>query len=372
MASGLQAAQEKQLKEVGRSEELKAQQAAQAVAEDAIAAIEATTISPTDLFATVEEKVTAVTSQVDLADGCNTDFSPNLVSLVSMYMSAITNPTGAVLSGLQLLNNTLDIKPPGFGLPEIDLDLGLPNISLPSLDFDISLGGGFDVNSMLKGAANLFAIPPIGNCGTLLPDIGEGASKIAGELETGLKEGESGGFVNPGRHLGNKFIKEEFDKLGNPIQVVITKGGPAVIAQSAPRTQAKPATLGTFEPPGYAGGGLQDNTSKPPVYGATEEILAKIKGEVEDPIFAELVNAKPNKFVNNRLQANKNTDVKAFANGTAYVEQGGLKIAVIKENDGAYIKKNDTDGVQRIGIPEGDGPPRNDIDIEIILNPDNE
>ena len=50
MASGLQAAQEKQLKEVGRSEELKAQQAAQAVAEDAIAAIEATTISPTDLL----------------------------------------------------------------------------------------------------------------------------------------------------------------------------------------------------------------------------------------------------------------------------------------------------------------------------------
>ena len=125
---------------------------------EAIAAIEATAISPTDLFATVEEKTEAVTSQVDLADGCNTDFSPNLVSLVSMYMSAITNPTGAVLSGLQLLNNTLDIKPPGFGLPEIDLDLGLPNISLPSLDFDISLGGGFDVNSMLKGAANLFAI----------------------------------------------------------------------------------------------------------------------------------------------------------------------------------------------------------------------
>ena len=215
--------------------------------------------------------------------------------------SAITNPTGAALSSLQLLMNDLVIKPPGFGLPDIDIDLGLPNISLPSLDFDISLGGGFDVNSMLKGAANLFAIPPIGNCGTLLPDIGEGASKIAGELETGLKEGESGGFVNPFKNLGNKFTKEEFDKDGNPIIVVITKGAPAIIAQSAPRTQAKPATLGNIEPPGYAGGGLQSNETKPPVYGADEETLAKIKGEVEDPVFAELVKQKPSTSVSTGL-----------------------------------------------------------------------
>ena len=195
---------ESELKKVRRSEELKAQQAAQAAASEAIAAIDATAVNPSDLFATVEEKTTAVTTQVELGDACNTDFSPKLASIASLMMSAITNPTGAALSSLQLLMNDLEIKPPGFGLPDIDIDLGLPNISLPSLDFDISLGGGFDVNSMLKGAANLFAIPPIGNCGTLLPDIGEGASKIAGELETGLKEGESGGFVNPFKNFGNE------------------------------------------------------------------------------------------------------------------------------------------------------------------------
>jgi len=290
-----------ELKVVGRSQELKDKITAQTQAVETVSALDPTALSVSSYIGTVKEKTTAVTTQVALADGCNTDFSPKLASLASLMMSAITNPTGAALSSLQLLMNDLEIKPPGFNLPEIDIDLGLPNISLPSLDFDISLGGGFDVNSMLKGAANLFAIPPIGNCGTLLPDIGEGASKIAGELQTNLRQGESGGFVNPAKNLGNKFIKEEFDALGNPIQVVITKGQPAVVAQSAPRTQAKPATLGTFEPPGYAVGGLQDNTPKPPVYGADEETVAKIKGEVEDPVFAELVKQKPSTSVSTGL-----------------------------------------------------------------------
>jgi len=290
-----------ELKIVGRSEELKAQQAAQAAAEDAYKAIDFAATEPADLIATVNEKTEAVTTQVELGDACNTDFSPKLASLVSLMMSAITNPTGAALSSLQLLMNDLEIKPPGFGLPDIDIDLGLPNISLPSLDFDITIGGGFDIDSMLKGAANLFAIPPIGNCGTLLPDIGAGASKFAGELKTGLREGESGGFVNPAKNLGNKFIKEEFDELGNAIQVVITKGAPAIIAQSAPRTQAKPATLGNIEPPGYAGGGLQSNETKPPVYGADEETVAKIKGEVEDLVFAELIKQKPSTSVSTGL-----------------------------------------------------------------------
>ena len=67
---------ESELKKVGRSEELKAQQAAQAAASEAIAAIDATAVSPSDLFATVEEKTTAVTTQVELGDACNTDISP--------------------------------------------------------------------------------------------------------------------------------------------------------------------------------------------------------------------------------------------------------------------------------------------------------
>ena len=50
--------------------------------------------------------------------------------------------------------------------------------------------------------------------------------------------------------VGDAVIGRVLDALGNPIQVVITKGQPAIIAQSSPRTQAKPATLGNIEPPG--------------------------------------------------------------------------------------------------------------------------
>ena len=295
MASGLELAQQKQLDDVGRPTELVDKITAQLDASSVISALDPTALSVSDYVSTVKEKTTAVIDQVELSDACNVDFSPNLISLTSLMMTSITNPTGAVLAGLQGLMDNLDIKPPGFNLPSFDLDINLPdinlpNVSLPSLDFDISLGGGFDMSSMLKGVSGLLAIPPIGGCGTLLPDIGPGAELMSGKLPTGLPEGESGGLANPFKNLGNKQIKQGFDELGNAIQIVINSGAPAKIAQSAARAQAAAAALGTFEPPGYAVGGLQDNTPKPPVYGATEEILAKIKGEVEDPAFAELIN----------------------------------------------------------------------------------
>jgi hypothetical protein len=311
MASGLELAQQKQLDDVGRPTELINQLDFQAAAEEAISALEATAISPSDLFATVEEKVTAVTNEVELSDACNIDFSPNLISLTSLMMTAISNPTGAALAGLQGLMDGLAIKPPGFNLPSFDLDLdlpsfdlgldlpdisgflpdiSLPNISLPSLSFGLSQAGGFDMSSMLSGVAGLLTIPPIGGCGTLLPDIGPGAELMSGKLPTGLPEGESGGLANPFKNLGNKQIKEGFDKLGNAVQIVINSGAPAKIAQSAARAQAAAAALGTFEAPGFALGGLLSSDVVPPVYGATKEALAKIKGEVEDPFFAELIN----------------------------------------------------------------------------------
>tara|TARA_R110001606_G_scaffold381437_1_gene542643 strand:- start:541 stop:1170 length:630 start_codon:yes stop_codon:yes gene_type:complete len=202
--------------------------------------------------------------------------------------------------------DNLDIKPPGFNLPSFDLDIdlpdiNLPNISLPSLDFGISLGGGFDMGSMLKGVSGLLAIPPIGGCGTLLPDIGPGAEFMTGKLPTGLPEGESGGLANPFKNLGNKQIKEGFDELGNAIQIVINSGAPAKIAQSAARAQAAAAALGTFEAPGFALGGLLSNEVVPPVYGATKEALAKIKGEVEDTVFAELIKQKTDTIVSTGL-----------------------------------------------------------------------
>ena len=295
MASGLELAQQKQLADVGRPTELVDKITAQLDASSVISALDPTALSVSDYVSTVKEKTTAVIDQVELSDACNIDFSPNLISLTSLMLTAITNPAGAALAGLQGLMDGLAIKPPGFNLPSFDLDIdlpdiNLPNISLPSLSFGLSLGGGFDMSSMLSGVSGLLAIPPIGGCGTLLPDIGPGAELMSGKLPTGLPEGESGGLANPFKNLGNKQIKQGFDELGNAIQIVINSGGPAIIAQSAARAQAAPAALGTFEPPGYAGGGLQDNTPKPPVYGADKETLAKIKGEVEDPAFAELIN----------------------------------------------------------------------------------
>jgi len=315
MASGLELAQQKQLADVGRPTELINQLDFQAAAEDAISALEATAISPSDLFATVEEKVTAVTDEVELSDACNTDFSPNLISLTSLMLTAISNPTGAALAGLQGLMDGLAIKPPGFNLPSFDLDLdlpsfdlgidlpdiSLPNISLPSLSFGLSQAGGFDMSSMLTGVAGLLTIPPIGGCGTLLPDIGPGAEFMTGKLPTGLPEGESGGLANPFKNLGNKQIKQGFDELGNAIQIVINSGAPAKIAQSAARAQAAAAALGTFEPPGFALGGLLSNEVVPPVYGATKEALAKIKGEVEDTVFAELIKQKTDTTVSTGL-----------------------------------------------------------------------
>jgi hypothetical protein len=273
------------LADVGRPTELINQIKLQKEENEAIAAIDATATTPSDLFATVEEKSEAVLIQAELGDDCNRLFSPELASIAVLMMQALTNPTTAGIQALQLLMDELGIKFPGFDLPDLD-------ISLPSLDFDISLGGGFDINSMMKGLAKLLTIPPIGNCGVLLPDIGPGAALMAGALPTGLPEGESGGLANPFKSLGNKKIKKGFDKLGNPIQIVINSGAPATIAQSAPRAQATPAAKGTFDFPGYAGGGLQSSENKPPVYAAIKEAIGEIKEEVKDPFFSELIKLK--------------------------------------------------------------------------------
>ena len=117
MAGYSQEALDAEMANIGRPNELVAQIEAQERCEQVIADLEGTAISPSDLFATVEEKVSAVTEQVALSDDCNINFSPNLISLVSLMMTAISNPEGARLAGLQLLMNTLKIKPPGFNLP---------------------------------------------------------------------------------------------------------------------------------------------------------------------------------------------------------------------------------------------------------------
>ena len=429
MAGFSQEALDAEMANIGRPKELIGQIEAQERCEQVIADLEGTAIGPSGLFSVVEEKVESVTEQVELSDDCNINFSPNLISMVSLMMTAISNPEGARLAGLQLLMNTLKIKPPGFNLPSFDLDLdlpniSLPNISLPSLDFGLSSGGGFDMGSMLKGVAGLLAIPPIGGCGVLLPDIAKEAKDLI--PETGLPEGETGGLANPPKTLGNDFVKQGFDKDGNPYQIAFRLGAPAKIAQSAPRVESPPATLGTFAPQEYAvgglregglfteeildaglgtaspgdvtgGGGLQSNTNKikPPIYESVNTGLGQstIIEKNNDPVFSELVKQK--------IKTGLGTTVNQSEFGPAYSEGSEFDaslnlygsnygraptIDIEGSNEGSVISHYDEklgrfvepvgpgveSGVNRIGIPEGDGPPRTGIDIEIFLNPDNE
>jgi hypothetical protein len=188
-------------------------------------------------------------------------------------MSAITNPTGALLSGLQLLMDDTGFMPPGLGLPKVDIDLGfdldlpdlnLPDLKLPSFDLKLGLGGGLDVGSLLDSAAGLLQIPAFSGCDVLLPDIGPGAALIHGKLPGGIKEGQSGGLVNPAAAMGNKYIKQAFDKAGNPMQIIISKGVNATIPRVPIPTQAAPSFKASFDFPEYKGPGLQANDDTVP------------------------------------------------------------------------------------------------------------
>ena len=54
---------------------------------------------------------------------------------------------------------------------------------------------------------------------------------------------------------------------------------------------------------------------------------------------AKLNIATASLFTNNRLQANKMADVKFTEDGVAYVEEGGLKISLLVDEDGNYEKR---------------------------------
>jgi len=279
----------------GEDAELRAQKIAQQAAKDGYAAIDFSATSPSSLVETAQTQIAAVATEVSAGDLCNTKFSPNLISAVSLFMSAITNPTGALLSGMQLLMNDTGFMPPGLGLPKIDIDLGfdldLPDLKLPSFDLKLDLGGGLDIGSLLDSVGGLLQIPALSGCDVLLPDVGPGAALIHGKLPGGIKEGQSGGLENAAAAMGNKYIKQGFDKVGNPIQLVISKGVNATIPRVPIRTQADPALKATFDYPAYKGPGLQANDDTvPPVHRIppNELGLGDIINEVEGA-FKELV-----------------------------------------------------------------------------------
>jgi len=280
-----------EMKRIGRAKETVAQETASIECEAAIKAMDFSALEPADLIATVNEKTEAVVAQVAIADDCNFEFGSDLFSIAELLMNAITNPFGQALDALQGLMDGLDIKFPGFGLP--DFDISLPN-------FHLSLGGGFDLSSLLDGIAGLFKFPPLSGCATLLPDLGVAAHRGTGPLAERakgiIKEGESQGLANAQKTFGNKKVKAGFDENGDPTQTVVNTGCNGKYAQSDGRIQPPPPSIGTFKPPGHAVGGLKSNTNqpKPPVY---EEITtglgtSSIVEKNNDPVFAELVKQK--------------------------------------------------------------------------------
>ena len=289
------------LRAVGEDKELQEQKTVQ----DALLELAETDLSAMDSEAVkgiFDTKVTEVGEKVTLGDACNTKFSPNLVSAASLFMSAITNPTGAVLSSLQLLMNDTGFLPPGLGLPKIDLDLGLdldlPDLKLPSFDLKLDIGGGLNIGSMMDSVGSLLQVPPLGGCDVFLPDIGPGAELLEGKLPGGIKQGVSGGLANPMAALGNKFVKEDFDKLGNPIKVIVSKGVNATIPRIPIRTQANPAPKATFDYPAYQGPALTnlqnvEDDTVPPIFktmvGEMQEAASAMKEKVEDPVFQQQI-----------------------------------------------------------------------------------
>jgi hypothetical protein len=72
----------------------------------------------------------------------------------------------------------------------------------------------------------------------------------------------------------------------------------------------------------------------------TEIITPKpLINKITKPIQGKLNIATASSFTNNRLQANKMADVKFTEDGVAYVEEGGLKISLLVDEDGNYEKR---------------------------------
>ena len=68
---------------------------------------------------------------------------------------------------------------------------------------------------------------------------------------------------------------------------------------------------------------------------ADKPIFTKVTKKAQ----AKLNIATASSFTNNRLQANKMADVKFTEDGVAYVEEGGLKISLLVDEDGNYEKR---------------------------------
>ena len=214
---------------------------------DELAALASTDLSALDapaigaLFSTpVADVKSQVTAGIDKA----TSLAPKLSSLTLKLMQGVNEPSllesgVSLLDSLQDLTNNLKILPPGAGLPNIGGGLDIAKTAL----------GGIDIPSVLSVADIKLGEPSIDTVAALLPDIGAGADILGFKVPGGITEGISGALVNPFKTFGNKFIKDTFDKFGNPTQEILKKGVPCVVPRVDARAEEAPLPWKMDVPP---------------------------------------------------------------------------------------------------------------------------
>ena len=212
-----------QLARVGEDSILQQQKVSQDAALDTLTSMDFSALSPSAIKSQINTATLDVTIQVTAGIDKAISLSPKLTSLTAKLMQGVGDPS--LLNSLQDLTNNLKILPPGGGLPNIGGGLDIAKTAL----------GGIDIPSVSIVVDIKLAEPSIDTVAALLPDIGAGAGALGFKVPGGLPEGVSGALVNPFKTFGNKFIKDTFDKFGNPTQEILKKGVPCVI----PRVDAR-------------------------------------------------------------------------------------------------------------------------------------
>ena len=219
-----------QLAKVGEDSVLQLQKEKQDEALSTFKSMDFSALSPSAIKSQVSTATSEVTGQVTAGIDKATSLAPKLSSLTLKLMQGVNEPSllesgVSLLDSLQDLTNNLKILPPGAGLPNIGGGLDIAKTAL----------GGIDIPSVLSVADIKLGEPSIDTVAALLPDIGAGADILGFKVPGGITEGISGALVNPFKTFGNKFIKDTFDKFGNPTQEILKKGVPCVV----PRVDAR-------------------------------------------------------------------------------------------------------------------------------------
>jgi hypothetical protein len=233
-----------QLAKVGEDSVLQKQKEKQDEALSTFKSMDFSALSPSAIKSQVSTATSEVTGQVTAGIDKATSLAPKLTSLTLKLMQGVNEKDKfelgvSLLDSLQDLTNNLKILPPGAGLPNIGGGLDIAKTAL----------GGMDISSVLSVADIKLGEPSIDTVAALLPDIGAGADILGFKVPGGITEGISGALVNPFKTFGNKFIKDTFDKFGNPTQEILKKGVPCVVPRVDARAEEAPLPWKMDVPP---------------------------------------------------------------------------------------------------------------------------